>query len=122
MQTIETYFNDTIAKYNCFKQAAALLIEEIPSLTPEDLLRRCEYLNTLQKEATKNKEQFFIIMEFTGPGILDTSFMGEFQRILDKSILACDILYEKILHYKEALLSQIEYSSPLDSRISPSSP
>ena len=105
MQTIEMYFNDTIAKYSLFKQAAISLVQEIPAMTPDDIFRRCENLSALRTEATQDKDQFFIIMEFMGPGILDSSFIGEFQRVLDTSILACDTLYTEILSYKDDLLS-----------------
>jgi hypothetical protein len=105
MQTIEMYFNDTIANYSLFKQTATSLMQAIPSLTPDDIFNRCADLSNLHKEVAKNKEQLFIIMEFMGPGILDTAFIGEFQRVLDTSILACDTLYAEILNYKVNLLS-----------------
>jgi hypothetical protein len=105
MQSIEMYFNDTIANYSIFKQTATSLMQAIPSLTPDDIFRRCENLSALRKEATKNKDQLFIIMEFMGPGILDTAFIGEFQRVLDTSIHTCDSLYDEILNYKDNLLS-----------------
>lgn len=106
MQTVEMYFNDTIEKYSLFKQAAVSLIQEIPSLSPELISNRCDDLTAMHHELTVNKEQFFIIMEFMGPGILETSHIGEFQRALDKSILACDNLYAKILVYKNELTSR----------------
>jgi hypothetical protein len=106
MQSIEMYFNDTIAKYSIFKQAATSLVQEIPAMTPDDIFRRCENLSALRKEATKDKDQLFIIMEFMGPGILDAAFIGEFQRVLDTSILVCDTLYAEILLYKERLTSR----------------
>lgn len=102
------YFIDTIEKYNLFKQAANSLIQEIHSLTPDDVHQSCKRLSTMQKELTENKEQFFIIMEFMGPGLLDTSSIGQFQRALDKSILACDTLYEEILTYRHNLASRPE--------------
>jgi hypothetical protein len=111
MQTVEMYFNDTIAKYSLFKQAATSLVQEIPSLPPIDIFHRCEDISALHKEATQNKDQLFIIMEFMGPGILDTSFIGEFQRVLDKSILVCDTLYVEILNYKDTLISCTEQPS-----------
>lgn len=105
MQSIEMYFNDTIAKFDLFIQAATLLIHAVPSLTPKDIHRRCETLSSLRKELTENYDQLTILMEFMGPGILDTSSVGEFQRILDKSILACDTLYAEIVAYKRNLTS-----------------
>jgi len=108
MQSVEMYINDTIEKYSLFKQAAVSLAQEIPALTPHVIHQRCEMLNAMHRELTKNKEQLFVIIEFMGPGVLDTSYIGEFQRALDKSILACDTLYAGILGYKDNLLSCCE--------------
>ena len=108
MQTVEMYFNDAIEKYSLFKEAAVSLIQEITSLPPEVIYHRCEDLTAMHQELTENKEQFFIVMEFLGPGILNTSHIGEFQRALDKSIHACDTLYAKILVYKNELTSRTQ--------------
>ncbi len=104
MQTVEMYFNDTITKYSLFKQAASLLIQEVSSLTPIEIQHRCAELSTLRQDLSENSDQLFILMEFMGRGILDTSYVGEFQRALDTSILTCDSLYAEILVYKNALV------------------
>lgn len=105
MQSVEMYFIDTIEKHNLFKQAATSLLQEVPTLTPADVYQRCINLSAMQKELTENKEQFFVIMEFMGSGMLDTASVGEFQRALDESIIACDKLYAEILGYKHNLAS-----------------
>jgi hypothetical protein len=103
MQSVEMYFNDMIAKHNLFKQAATLLIQDAASLTPNDIHQRCRALSTMRMELTENNDQLSILMEFMGPGILDTSYIGEFQRALDKSILTCNSLYAEIVAYKDTL-------------------
>jgi hypothetical protein len=105
MQTIEMYFNDTIAKYSLFKQAAASLVQEIPSLTPIDIDNRCQELTTLYNRLLPDKNHLFSLMEFMGPSILDTSYISEFQRALDKSIDTCNVLYEELRIYKDNLIS-----------------
>lgn len=105
MQSIEWHFADTIEKLGVFTQAATTLIGEIPSLSPNDVKERCEELTSMQQNLSEDKEQFFAIMEFVGPGILDTSYIGEFQRALDESILACDNLHQVILAYKSNILA-----------------
>jgi hypothetical protein len=100
---VEIYFNETIARYNLFKQAAVVLIKDVPSLSPEEIYYRCEKLTAMHQELLEKKEQLFIIVEFFGPGILDTAYIGEFQRTLDKSISACDSLYQEILTYRKKL-------------------
>lgn len=108
MQSVEMYFNDMIAKHNLFRQTASLLIQEAFALTPNDIQQRCEALSTMRKELTEDNEQLSIRMEFLGPGILNTSYIGEFQRALDKSILTCDSLYAELLVYKNELTSHPE--------------
>jgi hypothetical protein len=103
MQSVEWHFADTIEKLGVLTLAATTLVEEIPSLSPGDVQQRCETLLTMQQKMTEDKEQFFAIMEFVGSGILDTSYIGEFQRALDKSVLACDTLHAVILEYKSKI-------------------
>ena len=100
MQSVEMYFNDTIAKYNLFKQAVCVLIQESSSLSPFCIDQRCQKLAVMHHDLQKDKEQLFVIMEFFGPGILETSFIGELQRALSASILACDTLYEEVFNLK----------------------
>ncbi len=107
MQSASMYFNDTIEQCNLFKQAATSIIAGIHTLSPDDIYQRCEKLSTMLKDLTENKEQFFTVLEFFGPGVLDTSSIGEFQRALDKSILTCDSLYAEILIYKQNLACQL---------------
>jgi len=104
MQPLEMHFNKAIQKHSLFKQAATLLIQEIPRLTPDDIYNRCNDLSNMQRELTDNKDHLFGLMEFFGPGVLDTAFIGEFQRALEKSILTCDSLYAEVLHYKDTLI------------------
>lgn len=103
MQTIEIYFADAIEKHGLFKEAAASLIQEISSLTPGAIDRRCKELTGLNQELLADKNHLCALMEFIGPGILDTSYVGEFQRALDKSIAVCDELYKEIHIYRQNL-------------------
>lgn len=103
MQTIEMCFNNTIEKHRIFKQAATTLIQEVSQLTPSEIDHRCQELEILHNDVTSNKDYLFTLMEFTGPGILDAAYLGEFQRALDKSIATCDNLYNEILKYRTQL-------------------
>ncbi|KAB2888463.1 MAG: hypothetical protein F9K32_16400 [Desulfobulbaceae bacterium] len=107
MLNVEIRFNTTIAKYNMFHQAAVALLQEIRSLSPDMIYHRCERLTAMHQELMENKEQLFSLMEFVGPGILETSYIGDFQRSLDKSIAACEALYREILLYRENLNAQV---------------
>ena len=100
MQSVEWYFNDTIEQLSMLTLTATALVEEIPTLTPGDVQQRCHQLSDMQEKLSADKEQFFAIMEFVGRGVLDTFYIGEFQRALDKSVLACNALHAVILQYK----------------------
>lgn len=103
MQNVEQFFNDTVANYNIFKKAAVNLLEEVPTLSPEEIRRRCEKLGNIYKELHDKKEQLFAVIDFFGPGLLDTTYISEFQQALDQSIVSCDALYEEILAYRDNL-------------------
>lgn len=101
MLNVELYFNTLIAKHNVFKQAALVLLQDVQTLTPEQVCRRSEELASMHRGLIEDKEQFFTIVEFFGPGILDTAYIGDFQRALDKSVAACEALYQEIIVYRE---------------------
>jgi hypothetical protein len=103
MQTVEMYFNEKIEKYRQLKQDTFILIEDIPLLSPIELGNRCDALSTQQREIIQDHEHLCLIMEDIGPEILNTAYIGEYQRALDKSILACDILHAEIHSYKNRM-------------------
>jgi hypothetical protein len=105
MESVEWYFNDSIEKLDVFTLAAAALVKEIPLLPPGDVQQRCAALINIQQKLSQDKELFFAIIEFVGPGVLDTSCIGEFQRALDKSILTCDILQSVVLKYRQNIIA-----------------
>ncbi|MDK9707978.1 MAG: hypothetical protein OEL83_13090 [Desulforhopalus sp.] len=105
MHSVEWYFNDTIEQLSMLTLTATNLVKEIPTLTPSDVRLRCQQLSTMQEKLSEDKEQFFAIMDFVGRGVLDTFYIGEFQRALDKSVLACDSLHAVILQYKSKINS-----------------
>jgi len=101
MQTVAIYFNDTIEKYRQLQQATNLLIAAIPRLSPGAIGSRCEHLNTLQRAIAADNHQLCLLMEEIGPVILDTAEVGEYQRAMDRSILACDSLRQEIYLYRD---------------------
>ncbi len=101
MQTVETYFNDTIEKYRQLKQTADLLIQSIPLLSPIEIENRCNELHLVQKEIYKDHSRLCLIMEGIGPEILNTSYIGEYQRAMDRAILACDTLQAELCFYQD---------------------
>jgi len=103
VQTLEMVFTDTITKYSYFTEAASLLTQEIPSLTPIEIQNRCITLMTLQREMTATSNQLCLIMESMGPEILDTSYAGALQRAIDKSVFVCAPLSAEILVYRDKL-------------------
>jgi hypothetical protein len=104
MQTIEMYFNTAIEKHSIFKQTATLLLQEIPALAPLTICHRCRELTILHNRLIADQNHLFDLMEFMGPGILDTLFIGEFQRALGKSLETCNALFKELQSYKENLV------------------
>ncbi len=103
MQTVEMYFNEKIEEYRRFKQDTFTLIEDIRLLSPIELGNRCDALATQKQEIIHDHAHLCLIMEDIGPEILNTSYIGEYQRALDKSILACDMLQAEIHSYKNRM-------------------
>ena len=113
MQSVEMYFNDTITRYSLFQQAVNNLVQESASLNFYALDQGCQRLAVMHHDLQKNKEQMFTIMEFFGPGILDTSYIGELQRALNGSIAACDALYEEFLTLKGKIIPPSDLQSDI---------
>lgn len=119
MQTVEMFFNDTIEMHRHFKKVVSLLIQEVPLLSPIEIQSRCAALIPLQRELTDCSDQFCLIIGGMGPDILETPYIGELQRGIDKSVIACDALHAEILLYRTGLdqidqtMAAIETSSLL---------
>lgn len=103
MQSLEMYFNDTIEKYRQLKQNAFTLVADIPLLSPPEIGSRCRALTTLQREIANDNDQLCLLIKDIGPEILDASYLGEYQRAMDKSILACDTLQAEMLLYRNKM-------------------
>jgi hypothetical protein len=90
MKTTEAIFRESIDQYKILINNASALSKIIADLAPAEILRCCK---TLQKQQRKQGEvdKFIIeIMLDSGPRILETPYIGEYQRVLDKAMQACD--------------------------------
>ncbi|MBV5329161.1 MAG: hypothetical protein JZU65_16300 [Chlorobium sp.] len=103
MRSVEQYFNDTIEKYSQLKQATLTLVEAIHGLSPIEIENRCNALTTLQRELAVDNDQLNLLMEDIGPEILNNSYLGEYQRAMDKSILAYDTLQAAMHIYRNRI-------------------
>jgi len=103
MRSVEQYFNDTIEKYRQLKQATLTLVAAIHSLSPIEIENCCNALTALQRELAVDNDQLSSLMEDIGPEILNSSYLGEYQRAMDKSILACDTLQAAMDIYKNSM-------------------
>lgn len=112
MEGIETYFNDTIAAYNRFEQEALLLLEDIPNLQARQIEDRCEDLVGMHREIMENSDQLCVVMDYVGPAILNTPYIGEFQRSLDRSAAVCQTLFTEITDYKARLKEKLSVAQP----------
>jgi hypothetical protein len=108
MKTAEDLFRESIGQYKILIEDASYLSEIIPNLSPDEILHRC---NNLQKQQNKQivTDNFIVeIMVDSGPQILETPSIGEYQRILDEAMIACDEVTVKAKAIKLTLQTEIQ--------------
>jgi len=90
MKTTEDLFRDSIDQYKMLITDASDLSEIIPNLSPDEILHRCNSLQKQQNEQIVIDNFIVEIMVDSGPQILETPYIGEYQRILDEAMTAFD--------------------------------
>lgn len=123
MKTTEDLFRESIGQYQILIKKANFLSENIASMSPDEILKKCDELNTLQTKQAKTDSFLVEIMNDTGPAILDKSYTGEYQRHLDKAMQACNkvsakaqtirtLLQAEMNKLKQSQLCLARYGSP----------
>ncbi|MBL4902508.1 hypothetical protein JYT85_00405 [Desulfocapsa sp. AH-315-G09] len=90
MKTTEDLFRDSINQYKTLITDASALSEIIPNLSPDEILHRCKDLKKQQHEQLLIDNFIVEIMVTSGPQILETPYIGEYQRILNEAMTAFD--------------------------------
>jgi hypothetical protein len=104
MDTIKPLFEKTIDKYKNFIGVVEGIERDMSSLPAEEILALCEKVRKLQEEISPDDKKIAEIMSITGSDIMDTPFIGEYQRILDRAEHACESLSSKA-HIHKAILA-----------------
>ncbi len=101
------FFHEAIVQYQRLEQETINLANEIAALSPEEILNRCTSLQEMQEDIAEKDAALVELMKFIGPDILNTPFLGEYQRALDKAIKASDRVSQKAHAQKAILASEL---------------
>ena len=103
MKTTEKLFRESIDHYNLLIIAAENLNKKMATLSPNDILHCCHKLQKQQKQQAKTDLFIIDVMLDSGPDILQETYIGEYQRILQKAIHQCDELAVKAKEIRSIL-------------------
>ncbi|GEM_PF-1271419 len=107
MKTPEDLFRESISLYKKLIKNATFLSEQMVSMTAEEILMKCEQLRELQAKQVATDSFIIEIMQDSGPGILDTPYVGEYQRTLKKALQSYDKVSAKAQTIKMLLSTEI---------------
>ena len=105
MKTIDDLFRESIDQYKSLIHDANNLNVSITTLSPDELLRRCENLQQQQDKQAKVDNFINEIMIDSGPQILETPSIGRYQRVLDLAMQTCDELALKVKEIRKNCIS-----------------
>jgi hypothetical protein len=108
MKTTEELFRGSINKYKILITEASELSKSIATLSPDEIMERCGNLQKQQNQQVEIDKFIVEIMVDCGPRILETPYIGEYQRILDKAMQACDEVALKAKAIRKTLETEIQ--------------
>ncbi len=108
MKSAEELFRNSIKQYQQLIDKATELNEQMANMPPEEILQNCEQLHELQRKQIVVDKFIIEIMQDTGPTILDMPYVGEYQRMLDKTMKSCDKVASKAKTIRTLLYSEIQ--------------
>lgn len=108
MKTADNLFQESIKHYKELLTTASQLSENIAKLSFEEIFEQCEALNDMQRHQ-QHIDRFIVeIMVATGPQVLLSPNIGEYQRILSKARRICDEIAYKVTITQFSLHNEIE--------------
>ena len=107
MKTLAERLNESICNYEQLSAKITELSEQIDSISPDEIVRRCSSIRELQELIAEKDVSMHQIMEFTGAEVLDDPLIGEYQRALDVAIKEAGTIELKALMQKSLLLQEI---------------
>ncbi|MDO9042921.1 MAG: hypothetical protein Q7U64_11360 [Desulfocapsaceae bacterium] len=114
---VEQAFHNAIKRYTILEQAAASLIINFATLSPQQILLRSAQLAKMQRELAQQDEQLIAIMSLAGPEIVNADFIKTYQDIIIKVILICDRIWGQVSLVKKKLLNEAATHRNLDSSL-----
>lgn len=100
----EEFFQQATEQYQQLEKGTSELANEIPTLSPDEILDRCSQLQEMQEKIAEKDANLIELMKFHGSSILDMPYLGEYQRALDGAIRASDKVSQKA-HAQKAILT-----------------
>lgn len=108
MKTTTDLFQESIEQYKNLIDQTNTLASKMAGLSPEEILKNCEDLQKLQEKQAIADKFILEVMVDTGPQVLDTENIGEYQRILDKAMKSCDKVASKAKTIRTLLQAEIQ--------------
>ncbi len=108
MNTVSDLFQESIDRYAHIIEKTDTLTTIMSDLSAEEILKQCDELQKLQQQQAVIDNFIIDVMNDTGPEILNTKNIGEYQRILDKAMLACNTIASKTEAIRSLLNSEIQ--------------
>lgn len=108
MNTTTDLFRESIEQYKYLIDQTNSLASKMAGLSPEEILQHCEELQQLQQKQAVVDTFILEIMADNGPQILDTQYIGEYQRIMNKAIQSCDKVASKAKTIRTLLQTEIQ--------------
>lgn len=108
MKTTEDLFLDSIEQYNELIQKTTDLSDKMVSLSPEEILKHCEEMQELQKKQAEVDKFIIEVMTDSGPQVMESAHIDEYQRILNNALCSCDKVASKAKTIRTLLQKEIQ--------------
>lgn len=115
MKTTDDLFLESIDQYKSLISDASDLSKSMTALPLEEILRRCNNLQERHDKQIKIDNFIIDIMLDSGPQILDIPHIGEYQRMLDLAIQACDEVTFKAKAIRSSVQNEIKRLNEVNS-------
>lgn len=108
MKTPEKLFRGSIEQYQNLIRKTSDIHNNMANLSPDEIFERCQQVLELQQDQAKVDKFIVDVMIDIGPQILDTPYVGEYQRIIAKAKQASDKVASKARILQALLHEEIE--------------
>ncbi|HID69217.1 MAG TPA: hypothetical protein EYP35_01875 [Desulfobacterales bacterium] len=107
MNSIDDLLKNSIRQYENLINVASSLSDNLVSLSPAVILTQCQQLSALQKKQRILDDFIIEVIADSGPQVLSSPNIGNYQRILGKASSLCDAVTVKVKARKYQLKREI---------------